>query len=154
MNIPQHNSIGVALGKFLVKEVERGDGEEPRHNVHPTDPRGRVSVGEYAVPDRLHVRVGAVALLVVYDHSAFCLRLSVALRRTGMGCPLRHKPPLSVLFMPLSIRPSPMPATGQKYKNIGLPLSVFPLVQTFFPSHAALPKNNAGAAARGSNTGV
>ena len=41
------------------------------HNVHPPDSRGRVGVGEYAVPDRLHVRVGAVALLVVYDHSAF-----------------------------------------------------------------------------------
>ena len=40
------------------------------HNVHPPDSRGRVSVGEYAVPDRLHVRVGAVALLVVYYHSA------------------------------------------------------------------------------------
>ena len=56
--------------------------------------------------------------------------------------------------MPPSIHPSPVPATGQKYKNIGLPLSVFPLVQTFFLSHAALPKNNAGAAARDSNTGV
>jgi len=34
--------------------------------------------------------------------------------------------------MPLSIRPNPVPATGQKYKNIGLPLSVFPSYRLFF----------------------
>ena len=52
------------------------------HDVHPPDSRGRVCIGEYAVPNRFDVRVGAVALLVVYYHSALVLslRLSVALR--------------------------------------------------------------------------
>lgn len=40
------------------------------HNVHPPDSRGRVGIREYAIPDCFDVRVGAVALLVVYYHSA------------------------------------------------------------------------------------
>jgi hypothetical protein len=63
-----------------------------------------------AIPDRFDVRVGTVALLVVYYHSAFCLRLSAALCCLGWISINRGKPYCNAFYMfcyPLSAQLEP-----------------------------------------------
>lgn len=106
VNVPQHHSIGVVLGKFLIEKVECRDGEEPRHNVHPPDSRRRVGIGEYAIPDRFDVRVGAVALLVVYYHSALVYVCQLRCDAWA-GMPIATKTTAVSAFVQPFIRPWP-----------------------------------------------